>query len=100
MKALKLSKKMKYLKSFIALQWTMHNISKIMLGFQEDTHRKTNSLTHHKDATYQDTHNINTEGRPTEKPFVKSSLRIKPLVTSSSTLKNNKRVVDVHTTSV
>ena len=61
-----------------------------MLGFQEDIRRKTNSLAHHNVATYRDKHNINAKGKPTAKPFVKTSLRIRPLLTSSSTTKNKK----------
>ena len=94
MKALKLSETMKHLQPFFGSQ-PIELQSKSMLGIQEDIHMKTDGLTHHNDTTYQDNHNINAEGRPTEKPFIKSSLRIKPLLASYSTLKNNKRVADV-----
>jgi hypothetical protein len=48
---------------------------------------------------YQDKNDTSIEGMPTEeKTSVKSSLRIKPLLTGSSTIKNNKRVADVHIT--
>jgi hypothetical protein len=91
MKAPKLSEKMKHLQLFfesqpIELQWTMQNKSKSMFGFKKDIHKKTNSLTYHKDATYQDKHNNNAEERSTKKISVKSSLRIKPLLMSSSTI--------------
>ena len=69
-----------------------------MLTFQENIYRKTDNLVHLKDTTYQDKDHINTEGRPTTKSSVKSSLRIKPLLASSSTIKNNERVANVHET--
>ena len=70
----------------------MHNKSKNMLGFQENIHRKVDSLTHHNNTKFQDKHNIDAEERPTLKQIVKNWMRIKPLLASSRTIKNNEHV--------
>ena len=76
MKAMKLIKKMKNLQPFfesqpIELQWAMYNKSKSMIGFQKDSSRKTDSLINQNNTMSQDKHNINTEGRPTEKKTIR-----------------------------
>ena len=73
-------------------------IKKHMLSLQEDIHTKTVNLIHTTDVVCHDNHNVYAEGRPTKKRFAKSSLRIKPLITSSSTITYDERVVDIHAT--
>ena len=63
---------------------------------QENIQRKAASLARQDDATYDDKHQLDPAGKPTTKPFVKISLRIAPLLTSSKLIEDDERVAHIH----
>jgi len=66
--------------------------TKAMLGHAKEIKRKSDGINLHKNATYRDKHDLDSEGNPKEKQFVHSSVRIKPLLGSSKLMKGDERV--------
>ena len=81
----------------IKLQWIMQRNTKSMLDLHEKIVRKTESLSRAANAHYSDAHDRDAEGKAKKKPFVHTSLRIKPLLSCSETVRNDGRVADVYT---
>ena len=65
----------------------LHNLmvqkTKAMLGHAKEIKCKSDGINLHENATYRDKHDLDTEGKPKQKQFVHSSVRIKPLLGDS-----------------
>ena len=77
------------------LQNLMVEKMKTMLGNVTEISRKSDGIELRENATYQDKHDLDSEGIPKTKQFVHSSLRIKPLLGDSNKLKGDPRVADI-----
>ena len=96
----KLGERMKHLSSLFAshtneLQWTMHRNTKCMLELCEKIHRKSESLSR-SDETYRDDHDLDSEGKAKEKPFVHTSCRLKSPLSCNEMIRKDGRVVDIY----
>ena len=95
----KLTGKFSTLKPTIAsqptkLQWTMFTKTKNMLGLMEEIHEKSDGAARYG-GNYFDKLNLDSDGKPKEKPYVPISLRMKPLLNCSKMIRNDARVSDI-----
>ena len=75
----------------LKLQWTMFTTTKNMLGHEEEIQKRLHG-SRCNSGTYFDKHDLDADGKPSEKPFVPGSLRIAPLLNCSKIVKNDDRV--------
>ena len=88
----RLGEKMKHLSSLFEsqtneLQWTMHDNAKCMLNLCEKIHRKTKSLYRSKNKHYYNEHDLDSERKPKQKPFVHSSCWLKSPLTRNGIIR-------------
>ena len=75
----------------LRLQWTMFATTKNMLGHKEEIQKRLDGF-HRNTGTYFNKHDLDDDGKPTEKPFVPGSLKIAQLLNCSKIVKNDDRV--------
>ena len=66
-----------------------------MLELHEKITRKLDSLSRAIGEFYFDKHDLDGNGLATKKTFVHSSLRLKPLLTCATNIRNDERVSDI-----
>ena len=69
---------------------------KNILELPGNIRRKLGGLSRTSDSHYFDKHNKDNTGNPKKKPFVHSSLRIKPLLTTSKLARTDAHVADIY----
>ena len=74
----------------------VQKMKKNMLKLTGNIRRKLDGLSCTLESHYFDKHNKDNTGNPKKKPFVHSSLRIKPLLTTSKLVRTDKRVADIY----
>ena len=76
------------------LQWIIVNNTKAMLENREEIARKLDAICRFG-GTYLDKHDVGDDGKPKEKPYLPTSLRIKPILNCSEKVSDDGRVDDI-----
>ena len=97
----RLGEKMKHLAPIFELQpnelqWSMHDNVKCMLDLREKIHGKTECLSRSKNEHYYDGHDLDSEGKPKQKPFVHFSCRLKTSLSCNDMNRKDGHVADVY----
>ena len=79
----------------LKLQWTMFTTTKNMLEHEEEIQKRLDGFRRNS-GNYFDKHDLDADGKPTEKPFVPGSLRCAPLLNCSKIVKNDDRVREIY----